>query len=299
MKYHINPKTGEPGLCTAFIRDCKYALLSEHFESKSEAHAFYEKTQALALLPRKAVRDLSSSRWDSLFPAMTAAKSKTKTLTNEVKENPERRIVCPECGRRLGNALAALHFEEIGVQAECVKCGTIVSSIPSAGEVFPLIEPNPDSPTYLAAVESNVSKMLWYHWSHMSNWHEEAFGQEGPKRIHLGGERAAADRSISAEAGAPGYLYVVEIAHEALIDDSLYNEESKDFTVKDSNDSDAVRYLNMFEDLGSISLAIKPKAVHVIGYRKTDKRMMSNLSTYHLDDDIGEILAKRYPDGKM
>lgn len=45
-KYHINPETGRPNQCTATVRGCKYAqgdLIPEHYDTKEEAQAAYEK----------------------------------------------------------------------------------------------------------------------------------------------------------------------------------------------------------------------------------------------------------------
>lgn len=45
-KYHINPATGRPNQCTATVRGCKYAqgdLIPEHYDTKEEAQAAYEK----------------------------------------------------------------------------------------------------------------------------------------------------------------------------------------------------------------------------------------------------------------
>jgi len=40
--YHINPKTGNPGICHAEKGRCPFGSSEEHYESKSEARAAYE-----------------------------------------------------------------------------------------------------------------------------------------------------------------------------------------------------------------------------------------------------------------
>jgi len=47
MKYHINPETGRANQCTATVRGCKFAVdgqVPEHYDTKDEAKAAYEKT---------------------------------------------------------------------------------------------------------------------------------------------------------------------------------------------------------------------------------------------------------------
>lgn len=47
-KYHINPKTGGPSICTATKKECKYATNGEtppHYESETEARKAYENSQ--------------------------------------------------------------------------------------------------------------------------------------------------------------------------------------------------------------------------------------------------------------
>lgn len=45
MKYHISPKTGEPGKCQALV-NCPFAAAEEHYSSSEAARSAYEKRQA-------------------------------------------------------------------------------------------------------------------------------------------------------------------------------------------------------------------------------------------------------------
>lgn len=45
-KYHINPQTGNPGVCRASIQ-CRFGGQSSHFATKEEARADYEDSQKL------------------------------------------------------------------------------------------------------------------------------------------------------------------------------------------------------------------------------------------------------------
>lgn len=43
-KYHINPETGNPGVCRA-TKQCRFGSANEHYGSKDEARAAYERSQ--------------------------------------------------------------------------------------------------------------------------------------------------------------------------------------------------------------------------------------------------------------
>lgn len=44
-KFHLNPETGNPGLCKATTGNCPFALDEDHFASQREAQKAYEKIQ--------------------------------------------------------------------------------------------------------------------------------------------------------------------------------------------------------------------------------------------------------------
>lgn len=47
-KIHINPETGNPGVCTANIQ-CRYGASTEHYSSESEARKAYEEKQSSSI----------------------------------------------------------------------------------------------------------------------------------------------------------------------------------------------------------------------------------------------------------
>lgn len=47
MPYHVNPQTGEPGLCTAAIQ-CRFGGTEEHYADTTSAREAFEKSQSLA-----------------------------------------------------------------------------------------------------------------------------------------------------------------------------------------------------------------------------------------------------------
>lgn len=50
-KFHINPETGQPGVCTASTRPCLYGEDTPHFNSEAEARTVYEQTMSDVGLP--------------------------------------------------------------------------------------------------------------------------------------------------------------------------------------------------------------------------------------------------------
>jgi hypothetical protein len=51
-RYHINPRTGNPGFCRA-VQNCRFGGLGSHFETKEDARVDYELSQELlARVPR-------------------------------------------------------------------------------------------------------------------------------------------------------------------------------------------------------------------------------------------------------
>ncbi len=290
MKYHLT-EAGEPKRCVALKRPCIYGADAPHFATKAEAQRAFEEAMApsqqrthssvkksktrkelLAQLEvAEAPLDLSSTQWDFLYPLETQGRQAgvKRTESREVAANPQRCVRCSECGMQVGDARTALNFKEYGYLETCQHCGVTVSNAPGEASVQIVVDPNPDSHTYGAVEAKNVPKMLWYHWTTQRDWANAIVGPKGPKHVHLGGERAAADRSGSGMSG-PGkpVLYLVEVDPSAVIDEHLHDEEAEDFAVAGENQADVVRYVNMFEDSGSISLAIKPSALRVIGFRE-------------------------------
>lgn len=72
-KYHINPETGNPGVCRANIQECRFKMApDEHFDTKEEARANYERVMATHELRTRLAdewesRQLMTARLDELF----------------------------------------------------------------------------------------------------------------------------------------------------------------------------------------------------------------------------------------
>lgn len=299
MKYHINPETGDPKICTATVKACRYGEEIEHYSSKEDARRSYEQQMTRSTLSAVAggkPKDLNDCLYDPIFPEALKRRGTVATLELDLKRNPNRSVSCPECGRRLGDASIALEMETYGFTVNCKKCKTEVTSAGHKKSDFPVVDFNVDSPTYPAVVPENVSKMIWYHWSHRENWAEAILNDDGPDRVHLGGEVAAADRKGAVEGrdADGGFLYAVEVIDTASIDEDIHDEEANDFTVKDTNKSDCVRYKNLFEDSGSISLAVKPSAIRVLGVRNFTAKDTRALSTYFPSSSVSRHIKAKF-----
>jgi hypothetical protein len=62
-KYHVNPKTGKPGICTA-VKACRFGESTEHYATPEDARLGYEKsmTQEVPRISRKsAIETIQSS----------------------------------------------------------------------------------------------------------------------------------------------------------------------------------------------------------------------------------------------
>lgn len=51
VKFHINPETGKPGMCTASERPCLYGEDTPHFKSAAEARTTYEQAMSDVAIP--------------------------------------------------------------------------------------------------------------------------------------------------------------------------------------------------------------------------------------------------------
>lgn len=80
-KYHINPETGTPGICTATVRGCKFAIdgeMPKHYNNEQEAQKAYEITNS-----KNTVQTLSQNKPAGL-KKMT--KAEIKELDNKISD---------------------------------------------------------------------------------------------------------------------------------------------------------------------------------------------------------------------
>lgn len=66
-KYHINPKTGNPGLCKADTK-CPFGSEEQHYASKDEARAAYERTaqdEVTSFIEKKQIQIITEATWEN------------------------------------------------------------------------------------------------------------------------------------------------------------------------------------------------------------------------------------------
>lgn len=78
--YHVNPETGNPNICRAQNGNCPFGTVSEHFESKAEARADYERRMNDANVTLKSVQKGVSARRDA-----KATETLRKALANQTR----------------------------------------------------------------------------------------------------------------------------------------------------------------------------------------------------------------------
>lgn len=300
MKFHINPETGDPKICTATLRACKYGEERDHFATREDARKAYEQQMTrstLSAVSGGVAKNLDDKLYDPIFPEELKRRGTVASLELDLQRNPNRSLSCPECGRRLGDAAIPLEMQTYGFEVTCKNCEHRITNAGYNGTSFPIVDFNIDSPTYAAVIPQNVSKMIWYHWSDRSNWAEAIMNENGPDRVHLGGEIAAADRkaTVAGLKSNEGYLYAVEVMEDASVDEDIHDEFAGDFVVSPRNESDCVRYKNLWEDSGSISVAVKPKAIRVLGVRSMTYQATQALSTYFDVDTISRHVQAKFP----
>lgn len=82
-KYHINPQTGDPGVCTAKIA-CRYGSSTEHYDSVDSARAHYERNMEAADANINTLRNNLAS----LVPYESSAFNSIEFRANWIHEYP-------------------------------------------------------------------------------------------------------------------------------------------------------------------------------------------------------------------
>lgn len=287
--FHVIPDTGEVRRCRATKKRCPYRQMdSAHAVESSQAERISSLRMAAENWPLGKLPQFSLEQDGNLFPMLTRGRV-AKPDYNDVQAfldmNPHRNLICPECGKQAGDAWDAIYMQSYGYETICQSCGVIL--------LQPLVEPDLDSPTYMALEQANVPRMLWYHATIMDDWHEAILrGALGPAHVHVGGEMAALDRGVSIYHGGACHLYVVEVLPDATVDGEVLPDGEENF--EPTGDEDVTRYVNRFEDVGSISLAVNPKKLRILGrLTGAHEELSSPLSTYHWSNALEVDMDKR------
>lgn len=176
-------------------------------------------------------------------------------------------FACPSCFSILSEEDAKhiidgeLHDELNTV--ECDACGDVFTADTMEVNVAP------QSRVLLDTEFAKSSE--WFHISDSSNWLDEVTGDDGfIPYIHAGTLQSALDR-YEAHKGKTAYLYRFRLADLTVLDSTVYDDrnawpEEVGFprTLTDERTGEAVdclRYLNRWEDPGSISILLDPQCI--------------------------------------
>lgn len=171
-------------------------------------------------------------------------------------------LYCLKCGTHCSKYAENKFLHHLIV--ECRKCGWSadeyglgVKVLPTSGE-FLRVGPTRDS--------------YWYHSTHVEGWAEKYTEFSDP--IYLG-TRVAAIRRFKDLASDPkvrrpsgkGWLYKMKLKpkvkiHRSVLSDDHVNPSSAEF------DDRVVRYVNLFESVGSISLITRPEHFNIIDVKE-------------------------------
>lgn len=254
--YHINPETGNPGICRTTPDRCPYGKEGAlHYDSKEEARAAYEETQEA-----RAASELVELDGDGYLAESELAKLKVYGMS------------CPKCGVELD---ARSHNAGEDNEAVCSNGhSTFIDEL--------TVQMTPDNPSYKFLDKQAVKDEVWYHSSLSPNWLDSVDEDDEESTVHVGVEDSSYDRALWDYAGKryrepqAFYLYEVRIVPEAAISDKI---SQSNYTVDRETErdldegiapEDVTRYHNTVEGPGSISLIAKPKMLEIIGVRRIE-----------------------------
>jgi len=121
-----------------------------------------------------------------------------------------------------------------------------------------------------------VKEASWFHFSTKERWHEGVLNSPDNPVVHLGTEEAALDRGRHiGRSTKPMYIYEVRLNSDVVISNPMFLDEDSDqprtieeMGKKRDMTADGVnRYLNRYENAGSVSLMANPRAFEVVGVR--------------------------------
>lgn len=201
------------------------------------------------------------------------------------------RMRCDCCGQ-LSDLSAKEYFEQslISAMMTCCHCGEQIHFGPNVLGIRTDDDPALDN--------TQISRLAWYHTSTWSDWPSASYAekivkqvnlmkqdchsgfeaylsQQSSKALHLGTYEAAIENMLRRmhdqdDAASKFYLYRVRLAVRPNRINNNYRDENYEPASQltlfdlDRDNFDAVRYLNVHEAMGSLSLAVRPTAIHSI-----------------------------------
>lgn len=170
-------------------------------------------------------------------------------------------LCCPRCEQPLTHCQEQ-HILFYGNQCECKGCGKKVWIENSS----PMVEP--DSAPFLD--KKGVMTAEWYHATNRAEWMNDLMQDEKHiPLVHIGTEASAMARATQEHYT---HLYSVRLkprtsVYEKIVMDNnqwpVYVTSQRPYRMP----SHAVRYLNVWENPGSISLLIDPRRIEVVSHR--------------------------------
>jgi hypothetical protein len=151
--------------------------------------------------------------------------------------------------------------DEKGFKASCGSCGHTVTRSDEAGALLRRSE-------VMFFNDNEVKRTTWFHSSETPNWAELVKSGE-ISTVHAGSMNAAEDRVTGLRRkndDKETWVYELRIKPEASINPSMFNDDpihSRKWSAKDK--PGVTRYMNLYEDPGSISLLMDSSDFEVIG----------------------------------
>lgn len=176
-------------------------------------------------------------------------------IHTETNKSP---LYCKYCGQHLSRYLAQRAISELVF--DCVHCDTVRYEYNLSAKVLP------SSAKFMKI--GNVRDSVWYHATYRADWWYKKDTYNGP--VYIGTKNSAKKRwkdltsADSPSAATPFWMYKlrlkpgVEIHPRVLVDDYLDYETAEKARTK------VVRFTNIFESPGSISLALPGKFVDLL-----------------------------------
>jgi hypothetical protein len=223
---------------------------------------------------------------------------------------------CSDCSGVTFLTADEYHSEPNGAHVSCVHCGGDIHFGPA---VMALRDP-----ADLMLDDQWVPRVAWYHTSPISNWPQNAHWMPSPEveflqdkmsadaihevryvrenqALHLGTYEAAVESMLRRmqdqdDGGTQFYLYRVSLRRDGLIIEPGRRNENTDeisqVTQAELGESNVVRYLNVRESPGSISLAVRREAIGLVQGVALPVRMVEVPAASPLLREVADIRAQ-------
>lgn len=284
QRFHINPETGKPNICRARKpENCRY-FGEDHYDSREEAQAAYERSQETELLgePKRKGADGPSEDRRALTASPEDLNERGYLKEHVAAQAAPLGVFCANCGRPVDHRQASNLINDEWSYCECG------ARYDFDGVKVELPEDSP-SRKFLDS-KDEVLKATWYHATDKANWLEEINTDWGHFEVHMGTEAAAFDRALAEYAshqswGKDFILYEVELDPSATVADEVAQDENS--SVLRGKKEDVVRYINLWEDMASVSLAVNHEKVRIKSSRPVTKdEAHRRISIYNVDPDV-------------